>query len=206
MKPILLDLPMPIITHRLILRPPQIGDGVLVNDAILESFEKLHRIMPWAKTKPSVEESEEYVRQAAANWILKKDEEPYLSLFIFDKVSKNFIGGTGFHPINWDVPCLETGYWIRNKYSGKGLITEAVNALTRYAINQLGIKRIEIRCDKNNVQSKKIPERLGYHLEATLKSNRVSVITDKISDTLVFVKQDLSELPDLVVTWGKQDE
>jgi len=104
------------------------------------------------------------------------------------------------------VPCLETGYWIRKKYSGKGLITEAVNALTRYALNQLGVKRIEIRCDKNNVQSKKIPERLGYHLEATLKSNRMSVITNKISDSLVFVKHDLNDLPDLVVTWDKKDE
>ena len=28
MKPILLDLPMPIITPRLLLRPPQPGDGI----------------------------------------------------------------------------------------------------------------------------------------------------------------------------------
>ncbi len=81
-------------------------------------------------------------------------------------------------------------------------MTESINALTRYTINQLHVKRIEIRCDKNNIQSKKIPEKLNYQLEAILKSNRISVITNTISDTLVFVKQDMKGLPDLAVILG----
>jgi len=133
-KPILLDLPMPITTPKLLLRPPQVGDGVVVNAAVLETFDLLHPVMPWAQTKPTVDESEEYVRQAAANWILKNDAEPYLPLFMFNKDNGQFIGGTGFHHINWSVPCLEIGYWIRSQYAGQGLMTEAVNALTRYAI------------------------------------------------------------------------
>jgi RimJ/RimL family protein N-acetyltransferase len=201
MKPILLNLARRIITQRLIIRPPEVGDGAIVNAAILETFDKLHKVMPWASTKPTIEESEEYVRQAAANWILKKDEEPYLPLFMFDKDNNQFVGGTGFHHINWEVPCLEVGYWIRDSYSGKGLVTEAMNALTRYAISQLAVKRIEIRCDRLNLQSKKIPERLGYQLEATLTSNRISVISGKISDTLVFVRHNLDKLPDLSVSW-----
>lgn len=201
MKSILLDFPMPIITPRLILKSPKIGDGIIINSAILETFDKLHKMMPWAKTKPTIEESEEYVRQAAANWILKKDEEPYLPLFMFDKDNNQFVGGTGYHHINWEVPCLEIGYWIRDSYSGKGLMTEAVNALTKYAIDQLNVKRIEIRCDKNNLQSKKVPERLGYKLEAILASNHISVINGKVSDTLVFVRHDLKKLPDLSVSW-----
>lgn len=61
-KPILLDLPMPITTPRLLLRPPQIGDGAIINAAVLETFDLLHPIMPWAQAKPTVDESEEYVR------------------------------------------------------------------------------------------------------------------------------------------------
>ena len=137
------------------------------------------------------------MRQAAANWILKNDAEPYLPLFMFDKTKGHFIGGTGFHHLNWDIPCVEIGYWIRNQCKGQGLMTEAVNALTLYAINQLGVKRIEIRCDINNVRSKKIPERLGYHLEATLKSNRVQPLSGIPSDTLVYVRHTLEGLPDL---------
>lgn len=32
--------------------------------------------MPGTKEKPSVEESEEFARQAVANWILKNNDEP----------------------------------------------------------------------------------------------------------------------------------
>jgi ribosomal-protein-serine acetyltransferase len=157
--------------------------------------------MPWAEVKPSVDESEEYVREAAANWILKKDAEPYLPLLMFDKTNQHFVGGTGFHHIDWDVPCLEIGYWIRDSYTGQGYMSEAVNALTRYAIDELKMRRIEIRCDILNLQSKKVAERLGYHLEATLKSNRVDYITSVPSDTLIYVRHDLAALPDLNVTW-----
>src|SRR3990167_7169115 len=103
-KPILLDLPIPIITPRLILKPPQIGDGIAVNEAVLESLDTLKKFMPWAKEKPSIDDSEEFVRQAAANWILKNNDEPYLPLFVFDKNTGRFIGGTGYHHYDWTVP------------------------------------------------------------------------------------------------------
>lgn len=201
MDPILIDLPVPIKTQRLLLRPPQIGDGAILNAAVLESFENLRYTMPWAKTKPSLEESEIFVRQAAANWILKKNEEPYLPLFVFDN-KNNFLGSAGFHHINWDVPCLEIGYWIRHQYIGQGLMTEAVNALVQYAIKQLGAKRIAITCDENNVRSKKIPERLGFEKEGTLKNNRMNLSTNKVSNTLIFAKHDLDNLSVLDVSWG----
>lgn len=200
MKPILLDLPTPIITPRLILRPPQVGDGVAINEAILESFKVLNQFMPWAKERPSVKESEEFVRQAAANWILKNNNEPYLPLFMFDKKTNHFIGSTGYHHYDWDIPSIETGYWIRSSRAGNGLMTEAVNAITQYAFKQLGVKRIAITCDIGNTRSKKIPERLGYQLEAVIKANRIKM-TGELSDTAVFARHNLDNLPNLVVAW-----
>lgn len=202
MKPILLDLPLPISTPRLILKPPQSGDGAIINEAILESFNLLNQFMPWAKEKPSVYESEEFARQSAANWILKNNDEPYLPLLIFDKKTKQFIGGTGYHHYDWNVPCVETGYWIRKSYTEKGLMTEAINAITQYAFKQLGMKRITITCDIDNIRSKKIPERLGFILEGTLKGNRRKLLTNEISDTLIYSRYNLDNLPDLAVAWG----
>ncbi len=201
-KPILIDLPMPLTTPRLLIRPPQLGDGIAVNAGILESFETLHQCMEWAKARPTVEDSEIYVRQSVANWMLKNNEEPYLPLFIFDKQSDAFIGATGYHHINWDIPTVETGYWICESHSGQGLMTEAINALTQYAFMQLGVKRITITCDVDNDRSQKIPVRLSYTLEATLKAHRRKPITGELSDTLVYAKYDMSNLPPLSVEWG----
>jgi ribosomal-protein-serine acetyltransferase len=73
MKPIFLDFPIPITMPRLMLRPPQIGEGVMVNADIMESFDALYEFMPWAKTKPTVDDTEKFIRQAAANWISIKN-------------------------------------------------------------------------------------------------------------------------------------
>ncbi len=199
-NPTLLNLPMPITTPRLILRPPQVGDGAILHAAIVESFEELHRFMPWAKELQSIEQTEEYVRHAAANWIVKRAEDPYLPLLIFDRSTEELIGATGYHHINWDVPCLETGYWLRTSRTGEGLMTEAVNAQTRYAFEALKINRIAITCDITNIRSKSIPERLGFHLEGTLKNNRLAV-NGSITDTLVFARYNLDGLPPLEITY-----
>lgn len=202
LKPILIDLPMPIKTPRLLIRPPQVGDGIALNAAILESFDVLHEFMDWAKTKPLINESEEQARLSAANWLLRKNEEPWLQLYIFDINSGEFIGGTGFNNIVWEIPSVETGYWIRSSHTGQGLMTEAVNAMTQYAFKQMGVKRIAITCDVNNTRSKKIAERLNYTLEGILKSNRRMPKSGKLSDTLVFAKYSLENLPFLTLAWG----
>jgi len=204
MNTILIDLPMPIYTPRLLIRPPQIIDAPAVNTAILESYEALRITMPWAKTKPTLEETEIYLRQASANWILKKDEEPYLPLLIFETRSNAFIGSIGFHHINWEIPSVETGYWVRRSFEKQGFITEATNAITQYAFKQLNANRIAITCDKDNIASQKIPERLHYILEGTLKNHRKNPVTNELSDTLVYAKYSIESLPALSVTWGGQ--
>lgn len=201
MKPILLDFPMPIQTERLLIRPPQLGDGSIINAAVVESYDVLKLIMPWAQTLPDIEDSEEFVRLAAANWILKNNAEPYLPLSIFRLNTMEYIGGTGFHHINWDVPAFETGYWLNVRHQNQGFMTEAVNAIARYAFLELHAKRLEIRCDITNIRSKKIPERLGFHLEATLKKNRINQQTQAPSDTLIYALYDLNTLPSLAVHW-----
>lgn len=197
----LLSFPLPITTPRLLIRNPEIGDAVKINPGIIETLDKLKPLMPWAKQNHSITDSEDFVKQAATNWMLKNNEEPYLNFFLFEKNTHDFIGGVSFHHYNWDVPCLEIGYWVRDKYAGQGYIIEAVNALTRYAFIQLQMKRVEIRCDVANIRSKKIAESLGYHLEAILKSNRINHASNLVSDTLIYVRHDLQNLPELDVLW-----
>lgn len=81
-------------------------------------------------------------------------------------------------------------------------MTEAINAITQYAFKALKVKRITITCDIDNERSKKIPERLGYQLESIMKSNRVKPVSGAVTDTLVYVRFDVSNLPELNVTWG----
>ncbi len=50
-NPILLDIPLQLETERLLLRAPmQSGDGIIVNEAIKDSFNELNNWLPFAQT------------------------------------------------------------------------------------------------------------------------------------------------------------
>lgn len=195
------DFPMPIITDRLIIRPMQATDAVMINQAIVDSFDELHHWMEWADHVPSLEESQKNAKEAAQNWIDKKNDEPYLQLVILDKHTNDLIGGTGFHHYNWSIPSVETGYWIRKKYSGQGFMTDATNALTQYAFKQLKVHRIALTCDPDNVKSKNIAERLSFTMEGKLKNHRRKPDTNELGDTLIYAKYDCDNLPSINIIW-----
>lgn len=79
---------------------------------------------------------------------------------------------------------LEFGYWISEKYEGKGIITRCVSALMDYAIDEMGIQRFVIGCAVNNQRSRAIPERLEYRLHMTQPNGEV--IGEFIYDRVVY--------------------
>ena len=48
-------------------------------------------------------------------------------------------------------------------------MTETVQVLTRLAFDHLQANRVEIRMDPENIRSRRVPERLGFVLEGTLR-------------------------------------
>lgn len=49
LNPVLIDVPMPIRTPRLLIRPKQLGDGAITSAAVIENWEELHKWMRWAE-------------------------------------------------------------------------------------------------------------------------------------------------------------
>ena len=195
--PILIDIPMPITTDRLILRPPQSGDGAELNAAILESWEELHDWVPFAKVKPKLEESEENVRRAQARFLLRED----LRISIYDKETGEFAGSTGLHRIKWEIPSFEIGYWARRSFAGRGYVTEAANAITRYAFEQLKAKRVELRYSTKNDKSIAIAKRLGFDYEGCLRNEHLSPSGNELRDMFVYSRLNAEGLPTLNVNW-----
>ena len=183
MNPILLNLPEWFQTERLILRAPVNGDGIIVNEAMRESFTQLNQWMHWADHIPEVEETEENVRRNRAKFMLRER----FMFYIMDKYSDRFIGTCSLVRVNWNALQFEIGYWIRDSASGYGYMTEAVNGLTDFVDKYLNANRIEIRCDTRNLASRKVAERCGYHLEAILIQNSIDPV-GQIRDDCLYVK------------------
>jgi RimJ/RimL family protein N-acetyltransferase len=180
--PALLAIPDLIETERLVIRSPMPGDGLAVNEALLETWDSLHHWMPWARERPTVAETEERARQSRINFVSRAD----LPMFMFLRERPTVaVGGTGLHRIDWAVPRFEIGYWVRRSLEGKGYVSEAVRALTRLAFGTLGAQRVEIHCGHRNLRSQRVAERCGFVLEGRLRNQRRET-TGELRDTLVY--------------------
>lgn len=166
MDPILLSFPDSFETDRLILRAPQYGDGILINEAVQESVNEMRPWLPFVRKLPTVDESEAYVRRARLHFLERTD----LVLHVMDKRTGQFVGSSGLHRFDWDIRKFEIGYWLRTSRTGEGLMTEAVNGITSFAIEYLDANRLEIRCSSENKESIRVAERAGFTLEGTMRN------------------------------------
>ncbi|MFD0713407.1 GNAT family N-acetyltransferase [Paenibacillus sp. GCM10027626] len=182
-NPMLLPIPESFESDRLLIRAPLPGDGAAVNEAMKESAEELRCWMPWAQTMPTIEQSELNIRRSQLQFMERSD----LRLLLFHKNDAHFIGSSGLHRIDWQARKFEIGYWVRTSCSRQGFITEAVEAISQFAIDQLQANRIEIRCDARNVRSALVAERLQFTLEGTLRRDHCDP-EGLLQDTLVFAK------------------
>ncbi|PLS15392.1 GNAT family N-acetyltransferase [Bacillus sp. M6-12] len=184
MNPIIQSFPEKIESARLYIRPCLPGDGAAVHDALVHSRAELMEWLPFAQKESTLDEVEEGIRKSYAKFILRED----FRLHIYRKSDDVFIGSTGLHRIDWDIPKFEIGYWIDSRYAIKGYVTEAVDALTGFAFDFYGANRVEIRCDSKNVRSKLVAERLGFDLEAVMRNDSRSADGKELRDTCVYAR------------------
>ena len=187
MDPLLIEVPSRLETSRLVLRCPQPGDGLRLNEAVRESIADLRPWMPWAQALPTPDESEAYCRRQQARFLLRDD----LAYLIFERAAGGavgrLLGATGLHRIDWTVRRFEVGYWARHGHAGQGFVSEAVRALTRTAFDQLGALRVEVRMDERNEASQRVAEAAGFEFEAVLRLDKLDV-NGTPRDTRVYAK------------------
>jgi RimJ/RimL family protein N-acetyltransferase len=158
--------PYRIETERLVLRCWDPRDAALLKEAIDSSLEHLRPWMPWAHTEPqTLDEKVELLRTFRSRF----DSGAEFVYGIFAPDESEVLGGTGLHPRGGGGGSLEIGYWIRASAVGRGLATEASAALTRVGFELCEAERLEIHVDPRNRASARIPRRLGYVEEATLR-------------------------------------
>jgi RimJ/RimL family protein N-acetyltransferase len=62
------------------------------------------------------------------------------------------------------------GYWLSAEARGRGLTTAALRALSRWAIEELGLGRVELVTDPDNIASQRVAEKAGFTREGVLRS------------------------------------
>jgi RimJ/RimL family protein N-acetyltransferase len=154
-------------TKRLILRPLEMADAEQVQPlfAQWEVVRLLNGRVPWPfpadgvanyyreSALPGMERGEEW------HWTLREKDHP-----------ETMIGAIGLFRQEGN----NRGFWLGLPWQGKGLMTEAVVAVTEFWFEELGFEVLRAPKAIENAASRRISEKLGMRAIETKESDYVS--------------------------------
>lgn len=149
--------------------------------AIDASRERLGAFLPWVEQTRNADDERGALRGMAREW----DARTGFGWTITAVDGGEVLGGMGVHNIVWGHDRCEIGYWVAAAAEGRGIISEALQALER-ALFDTGFHRLEIRCRPENTRSASVAERNGYILEGRFREGVCE--GNAYHDTLVYAK------------------
>lgn len=111
-----------------------------------------------------------YTLETAEDWVaIASSQEPETNFAIV--VDGQAVGGIGLE-LQEDVfrKSAEMGYWLGEPFWGRGIVSEAVVALTSWGFENIYLERIFAGVFSWNPGSVKVLEKAGYVHEATLRN------------------------------------
>lgn len=95
------------------------------------------------------------------------------------------VGGIGF-ALQPDVERVssEIGYWVGEAYWGRGICTEALRAVTAYAIERHGLTRVFALPFAHNAASRRVLEKAGFVVEGHL--HRSAIKDGRVVDQVLY--------------------
>lgn len=157
------------------LRSPRGSDYAAWADLRFESEDYLR---PWEPTWPQDDLTRAAFRRRLSIYQREVEAGNAHPYFIFADQGRTLVGAITLSNIRRGVADTGTlGYWIGQRFAGKGYGTAAVQALARHAFDALGLHRLEAACVPANDASRRVLEKSGFELEgrarAYLKINGV---------------------------------
>jgi RimJ/RimL family protein N-acetyltransferase len=89
---------------------------------------------------------------------------------ILDAASGQLVGSMAMNVIEPELKNVEVGYWAAGPARGRGLTTRALRLVSRWAIDDLGAERVQLRADVLNAASLRVAENAGFTREGVLRA------------------------------------
>ena len=125
-----------------------------------------------------------YTLKDAREWIrITSEEAPQANFAIV--VDDKAVGGIGL-VLKEDISrcSAEIGYWLGEAYWGRGIVTEAVRALTNWAFDNYNLNRIYAGVLEWNPASMRVLEKAGYQFEGRLR--KAVVKQNQVMDEFIY--------------------
>ena len=123
----------------------------------------LRERLPWVDLSTEVEHTLAFIKNALRQFANNEG----LSAGIW--CGDDFAGVIGTHPIEWLYRRVEIGYWLSERFQGRGIVTNACRAMLAQAFVAWKLNRVELHCATGNAKSCAVAKRLGFQFEGVLR-------------------------------------
>ena len=158
---LLADLPV-LETGRLVLRKVSLEDAADIFEYATDP--EVPKFMPW-EPHQSIQMTYEYLAHVL-DLYRQRSPGPWAIVHMRDA---KMIGTCSFGSWERDHRRAEIGYVLNRRYWGQGYMTEVVRAIIAFGFRELGLNRIQARCEVPNIGSARVMEKAGMSFEGVLR-------------------------------------
>jgi RimJ/RimL family protein N-acetyltransferase len=146
------------------LRRLSVDDATDMHAAAFESAAELETTMPWFSRGMTLESFTSFATWAWEAW--DRGEHYELSVFAGDGT---YLGSAGL-AVDATTKSANLQYWVRTSATRRGVASEATRLVSRWALQTLGLQRVEIFISDHNVASQMAARKSGAHFEGVLRN------------------------------------
>jgi len=140
------------------LRPWRADDAAPLADALDDP-----EVLRWTDLSPAG--AEEYVqRTSPGRWA----DGSGAAFAVLDATTGDLLAGVDLHSVVG--PDAEAGWWVAALTRGRGVGTQALQVLSRWAFGPAGLQRLTARIEVGNWPSRALAEKSGFQVEGLLRS------------------------------------
>ncbi len=136
--------------------------------AARESIWHNFKFLPWCHPDYSLKDSKSWVSLTRRNF--RKGIE--YGFVIVDAMTDELLGGLSINRLDEEYKIGNMGYWVRARYLDQGIATRATKLAAKFAFTTLGLFRLELVIEPENIASQKVAEKLGACREGLCR-NRI---------------------------------
>jgi RimJ/RimL family protein N-acetyltransferase len=114
---------------------------------------------------------ERHAREFIAGSARDREAGRELSLAIVDREGR-LLGSIGLMHVDWEDRKAEVGYWVAREARGRSVASRATSLLSRWAVETLGLERLELLANPANRSSQRVAAKAGYTREGLLRAYR----------------------------------
>lgn len=148
-----------VVSEGLVLRDLRPESAQVIFNLINRNRQYLRQWLPFIDNTWKVEDTEIFIKSVLTGGGPKRD------LIVEIWYQDRFAGLIALKEIDRWNKKAEIGYWLDPDLENKGIMTRCCKAMIDFAFKKMALNRIQIKVGIGNVQSSRIPEKLGFRFE-----------------------------------------